>query len=112
MTMLVFWMIVHSSTAERKSRTNIVTKGNKFCLKHNALSEVRVAGIVNLFHLWYNMKKVISKRLFCTGQNSSLQERKKRKKEALGPIVLNGQGIEINATVIRNLSSRRQPVGL
>lgn len=30
---------VTSSTAERKSRTNIVTKGNKFCLKHNALSE-------------------------------------------------------------------------
>ncbi|XP_022803203.1 DNA-directed RNA polymerase III subunit RPC2-like [Stylophora pistillata] len=30
---------VTSSTAERKSRTNIVTKQNKFCLKHNALSE-------------------------------------------------------------------------
>lgn len=30
---------VTSSTAERKSRTNIVTKGNKFCVKHNALSE-------------------------------------------------------------------------
>ena len=31
-----------SSTAERKSRTSIVTKANKFCLKHNALTEVRV----------------------------------------------------------------------
>ena len=29
-----------SSTAERKSRTSIVTKQNKFCLKHNAMSEV------------------------------------------------------------------------
>ncbi|KAM7436158.1 DNA-directed RNA polymerase III subunit RPC2 [Porites harrisoni] len=30
---------VTSSTAERKSRTSIVTKANKFCLKHNALTE-------------------------------------------------------------------------
>lgn len=30
---------VTSSTAERKSRTSIVTKQNKFCLKHNAMSE-------------------------------------------------------------------------
>ena len=39
-------MTLYSSTAERKSRTSIVTKGNKFCLKHNALSEVRVLGQV------------------------------------------------------------------
>lgn len=30
---------VTSSTAERKSRTSIVAKQNKFCLKHNAMSE-------------------------------------------------------------------------
>ena len=35
------FIFFNSSTAERKSRTSIVTKGNKFCLKHNALSEVR-----------------------------------------------------------------------
>ena len=38
---VVYSVIVCSSTAERKSRTSIVTKHNKFFLKHNALSEVR-----------------------------------------------------------------------
>ena len=38
-----------SSTAERKSRTSIVTKANKFCLKHNALTEVRVQALLNFY---------------------------------------------------------------
>ena len=45
-------LLFSSSTAERKSRTSIVTKANKFCLKHNALTEVRVQQWCQLSRFW------------------------------------------------------------
>ena len=40
-TSIMYYVFFFSSTAERKSRTSIVTKQHKFRLKHNALSEVK-----------------------------------------------------------------------
>lgn len=44
--MVCLVLFVHSSTHEKKSRTNMIVKQGRFYLKHNTLSEDAPIGII------------------------------------------------------------------